>query len=270
MPTFHEPKHSLGAALSVEHIGTRRAVAWWIASELVRRHPHDLFVSEVQTHGLYGLSSTAGRLVIAPRPASEYQRKSMARPLVISTELDGLIHTPMDGGGQFSLTEALVSSDRRSYIVEQLEACIVIDSPAKTPPTAASSIGPRLVSALSSLSILGRTSWQFVGGVSFSGGVPTPRTHLLAYVPHAPERFEPVGGDFNGEPAYRYWFGLPGAPPDWLEKPSHWSMKAALLVDTWRGLAWCSSGQSVDLLDAYHSFGRSMFRLGLGLGLAVG
>jgi hypothetical protein len=218
--------------------GVVRGLAWWVASELIRRHPDQLRV--IETHpggGQYDCLSIYHR------------RRNQESALIVHLNLLGhLTHgtwfgAPEGGEGdnRFNWFEVLNARDRRSYVVKQLEAAAGLPSPNATPETTRRSIGPRALARFAASAALTTKRWSIVNGFLDTSYDAAVRTQYFEAFPGA--RLEPLRGDLLGQPAYRYWFVV-----DHRDRP-----QAA--VDAERGLAWPfgDTGPGIDLLSRYRA-----------------
>lgn len=221
-------------------------LAWWVAAELVRRHPGELHV--IETHPGGGQYDCVSIYRSSGRSGAE---------VVVHMNVTGtLTHGTWfrDGGERFNWLEVLLSANRRSYIVEQIERVEGLTSPPKTPSTDTSTVGPMLVAAFLERSVLGPARWCAVNGVADSSEGVHVRTECFEQFPDAERWCASVEGDFGGRREYRFWFvgeaGHAGAFS--LERP-------AFAVDTWTGHLWRRDpGDRVDLLGEHMASARSL------------
>jgi len=191
----------------------RRAFAWWIAAELVRRHPALLRV--IETHpggGQYDCLSL-------------YHRHSNA--LVANLNLTGSIHV---AGWSASVREdpptwadVIASEDRRSDFILPIERCAGLQPPGETPATTEQSVGIRLLARFAALAAFSARSWSIRNAYNDSSGMGSGVHSWAAAI--AGPKFEQLEGDLLRTPHYRYWFVL-----DQDKKPS-------TAIDVDRGLA---------------------------------
>src|SRR6478609_8707647 len=140
--TFDDRLHAAGEQHPVASYAMRQALAWWVAAELIRRHPTHVRVRE----SCY------------PYDCLSLQRRSSTQWQLVALLGQDLGHhiTPLNWGDseRFNWTEVLLAPDRRAYVVAQLELLEGLIPPASTPPTTATSIGPRLIAAFMGRSAL--------------------------------------------------------------------------------------------------------------------
>ena len=238
---FDPGLHGLGERIDLPYPVTR-ALAWWLAAELVRRHPKELRV--IETHPGGGQSDCV----------SLYRRDAHME-LVAHLNLNGHIthaswfhqtgaqrDSPVSDA-RFNWLEVLAAQDRRSYVVEALEGVCGLSRPAKTPSTERRSIGPRLLARFASAATFTTRRWEIRNAfLDTSGDISGPQNWVGQM--EGP-RFERVEGDFLGEPHYRLWAVL-----DHKDRP-------AAAVDVDLGLAWRRDqpGVTHDLMDLYAQHG---------------
>ncbi len=111
MARFEDPLHSLGERLQVPAFATRQALAWWVAADLLRRHPTELRVIEAYPHQ-YGMAVTLVRRL------PEAAHFSLAAFLTLAPSA----HLVTPKGGGFNWLDALLTQDRRAYVVERSTA----------------------------------------------------------------------------------------------------------------------------------------------------
>lgn len=201
---FDTRLHELGEQVELAY-PIKRALAWWIAAEIIRRHPDEIRV--VETHpggGLYDCVS------LFRRDANDSAAADM--------NLEGHItHASWFGnpGGdraagiadaRFNWLEVLASEDRRSYVIEALEGACGLKSPKKSPPTTSRSIGPRLLARFAGAAAFTTRTWHICNAVYDSSGMWSGVNKWVHDI-KGPE-FESQKGDLLREPYYRYWFVL--------------------------------------------------------------
>ena len=237
--------YALGESVQVPY-PLARAAAWWVAAELIRRHPKRLTV--VETHpggGQYDCVSVY-RTDTAPSTG-----------LVVFLNVAGhLTHEhwfgSTDSSGEddrFNWFEVIATPNRRRYVVEQLERVEGLTSPTSTPRTVRGSIGPLLLSHLATTMSIRRDGWDIRNAFHDSAGDWSGVLEWSRSVPGI--AFEAMPDDFANEPAYRYWGVL---DPDG---------QAAAIVDVRRGLAWRHDGDgiAIDLLGLYSAQQRRLDRV---------
>lgn len=260
MIRFDNHLHRAGEGVAANAAATQ-AAAWWVAAELVRRHPKRLMV--IETHpagGMYDCLSVYRRERV---PNSEPDKPGK---LILHMNLDGGAH--LTHGAWFEMSEAaqseerfnwpevILSNRRRSYVIEQLEAVERLSVPKRAPCTTRRSIGPRVISAFVGRTAFGRGSdreasdrgelpWTMINGWSLSESYSSYRSELFDPFPEI--GFRPPADGLPGAdeaPVYDYWFAV-----DQEGDPS-------VAVDVSRGRAWTPGEQDLDLLTAYSANGR--------------
>jgi hypothetical protein len=211
----------------------RRALAWWMAAELVRRHPALLRV--IETHpggGQYDCLSL-------------YHRQSDA--LVANFNLTGSIHVP---GWSANVrndpptwADVLASEDRRGDLILPIERCAGLQTPKETPATTEQSVGIRLLARFAALAAFSARCWSLRNAYNDNSGMGSGVQSWATAI--AGPKYERLEGDLLRTPHYRYWFVL-----DQHGKP-------ATAIDVDRGLAWCSGkpGEEFNLMKLYRARG---------------
>jgi hypothetical protein len=237
--------HHVGEGVAVP-LPIARAAAWWIAAELVRRHPGGLRV--IETHpggGLYDCIS----IYRTGSPDGE--------PLVAHLNLLGHIthgrwfHGDADDGTdrRFNWFEVIASNDRRGYVIEQLERVEGLSSPKATPRTTRRSIGPLLLAHAALTISAPHSRWNIRNAYCDTSGYDSGLYEWARAFPDLD--LTPRPGDLFGEPGYRYW----GVLDD--------EGRARCAIDTSRGLAWRADepGRSIDLIGEYEKRQRDLIRV---------
>jgi len=244
---FDQALHEAGERVSVQSLTLVRALAWTVASDLVRRHPTDLRVIETHPGG------------------GQYDCLSVVRWSADRSELENIVHlnvlghiTPNSWFGsvddeRFNWLEVLLCADRRCYVVTQLERTAGLQVPAHAPMPTSTSIGPMVISAFLGRSALGAAGWKAANGVCDSSQDVSVRRHLfeqLSWVGDAAADTAP-GAPFE-RPEYRFWF-LGSKDDEGVDLSS-----AAFAVDSWTGELWRHDGLHVDLLRQYRRANNSL------------
>ena len=230
---FDEHHHSIGEQIELPYPVTR-ALAWWIAAELVRRHPADLRV--IETHpggGQYDCLSL-------------YRRNSGTPRLVAHLNLLGHItpqswfDQPDDGPEtRFNWFEVLAAQDRRTHVIAQLERIEGLSSPSATPSTTKASIGPRVLSRFATSASISTRRWWISNGVYDSSGMDGGIQDWVSDIEGV--SLHRLPDDFGGEPAYRFWYVLDNEG------------KPFTAIDVDLGVAWRrdGNGEPIDLMAVY-------------------
>lgn len=161
--------HDLGEELSLPY-QVNRALAWWIAAEIIRRHPEEVRV--IETHPVGGQYDCVS-----------LYRRDADDSLIAHMNLEGHIrHKPwFEGSGgepdspvidpRFSWLEVLAAEDRRQNVIKALESVCGLTSPKKTPPTVTKSIGPRLIARFASALAFTSRTWHIRNAFHDSSGL---------------------------------------------------------------------------------------------------
>lgn len=222
--------HAVGETTELPE-ALQRALAWWVVAELIRRHPDKLEMHEEHPGGgQYDCLTIYDRAAYAAHGSAEL-------PLVYVNVTGHITHSDWfreqheDEGddGRFNWYEVLCAEDRRSYVIEQLEAVSGLPSPKSTPPTTSRSIGIRLLARFAELTAFTRqSSWD------------------LRTVRHERDLEQ---------------FMVPS--PGWRDG-QFWCVRDRdrphALIDIYAGLAWqvAQGDGGTDLLDAYRRNGSTL------------
>ncbi len=245
-PVFDEPLHTTGEHLYVRSFAMRQALAWWVAAELTRRHPTQLRVVEAHVHQ-YGMAVT-----VVSRGTSGLDGWTVAAFLTLGESF----HITPDHSdwsrGRFNWLDVLLAADRRGYVVNQLESVLALSPPRATPPTAASSVGVRLISTYLDRTALGPTRWVFLNGATVDDDSGSPAERLFEALPevHADRAHHTADDAVWHMVETRYWFLCPVNAADEAGPP-------VAAVDTAAGIAWNEHGR-IELLPAYHRVGNKI------------
>lgn len=223
-----------------------RTAAWWVASELVRRHPTRLTV--IETHpagGQYDCLAVyrtdcepAEAMVVLLNTAGHLTHGSWFR-----RERDD---DSCNEDDRFNWFEVLTAPRPRQYVVVQIERVEGLPTPRSAPRTTRRSVGARVLGRLASMLWARREGWELRNAYHDAGDASRETRAWADAVPGI--TFEPMVGDFAGQPAYRYWGVL---------KPDG---RPAAAVDVRRGLAWRPDGDGapIDLLAVYSACQRRL------------
>jgi hypothetical protein len=223
------------------HIGYRVAQAWWIASELVRRHPH-LFI--IETHPLDGFYDC---LDIVDLNGNKHQPK-------VSINRLGSVHVLDDDRFEpISLVDAM-SFDDAHVVVKRVETATGWGQSSVSPKTTARSLAYRVISRVLASLINDRQRWDvrcaWEGDSLFHD---SPTSHYLSKNPLAEFLLHTIPS-----------LGVPGEPLNHL-----WALQrndeVVALIDT-GGRVVTDSGLR-ELLPSYRAYNRSLTRV---IGEALG
>lgn len=240
MVWYDERLHELSSTVIVSSPSTIQALAWWVAAELIRRHPHELMVVEAQP-----ASGLANALILVQR--DDPDQNTLAR-LWFTPE--PAYSTPHDEQvtGHLSWLEILLAPNRRTDVVERIEIQLGLQAPRQTPPTDVRSIGPRVLAAFLQRTTLERPLWAVSNGAYANQDDAGARNDLFASMPAVRDD---RSGRYAGVDEYRasqhYWFIGPV-----VEGKARTPVAA---INTAAGLAW-HHGQRFDLLDLYERANR--------------
>lgn len=208
------------------------ALAWWIASELIRRHPNMLRV--IETHpggGMYDCLSIVNR---------------ETGQGLIDLNRNGRIrirrYDPRRGEGEIFVewVPVLMLGRRRKKFISSLQEALDLPTHTNALPTHKNSIGVRLLANLANRFSFSNKTWDLRNAwLDTSGYGEGPQTSWTDQFPKM-DRVD-LEGDCFGNSHYRYWFLI-----DFNKTPK-------LLVDADRGLAWDSQNVRFDLMEIYSS-----------------
>jgi len=229
--------HELGEQINLPY-AVKRALAWWIAAEMIRRHPEELRVIESHPGG-------------GQYDCLSLYRRGSEDALVAHLNLEGHITPvswfaePGDPGNsgvadaRLNWLEVLAAEDRRRYVIEALEGACGLASPHRTPSTVTTSIGPRLIARFASTAAFTSRTWHIRNAVHDSSGLTSGVNAWARDI--AGPGFEPSKSDLLGDPHYRYWFVLDS------------ECAAAAVVDVDRGVSWRRDRPAVayELMELY-------------------
>lgn len=216
------------------------ATAWWIAAELVKRHPEEITVIESHPGGgqsdCLSVYHTAGERL---------------KSVVLMNQHCGACH--LHGPGQLNWSQAIMASDRRRDVIEMYESAAGLKSPTSTPEAHRSSVAIRAIAAfMERVALAVHAPWTMENGyldtAGYDGGVREEHFQALPAV-NAYLRELPGDRGVLGFFEYRFWFLR-------ASKES----KPVLAIDQREGLAW-DQHREYDLFELYTDVGRSMDRL---------
>ena len=208
------------------------ALAWWLASELIRRHPKELRV--IETHpggGMYdcltlvsrdrGLTlvqlNRTGRIQIRYTDRSDHNREFYAEWLAL-----------------------LRLGRKRKLFIKSIEEALNLPTRSNALPTHQHSVGVRLIANLAGRIAFSNKTWDLRNMMADTSGVGGgPHDKWMASFPQLD--LPRLQTDLLSSPHYRYWCLL-----DFKKEPM-------LCIDVDRGLAWRSLTGRYDLMDLYSS-----------------
>lgn len=242
-PTFNaEELHHKADGLEVPAVATVNALAWWVAAELVRRHPTEIQIAEESPW-----SGWWNALVVLRTGGPEPKRLCFLR-LSPSSGFLPLVASPMGGG--INWAEMLLVPNRRDDVVLRIEAQLGLTPPRQTPSTTARSIGPRILAAFLQRTSLERQLWAFGNGSSVDQESVGPNEELFnSYPLAAQDRAARYPDADRFRSSQHYWFI--GPVIDKTARPP------VTVINTTEGIAWFD-GHEFDLLALYKRFGSKL------------
>lgn len=251
---FDQRLHEAGERCPVEDKSVSRALAWWIAAELVRRHPGRLQI--IETHPMDGHYDCISVFDQGVEGAGD-------PGIVLHMNVDPGTHIThrswfsdeSEDETRFNWLEVLLCGDRRRYVVKQLERVEGLPSPSRTPSTRPESIGPLVIAAFLQRSLLGPAKWQALNGVEDPAYGDNIRSELFSAIPGARIASDcGIDGVDHLQPEYRFWFLAEENRDGSTDAPT-------VAIDTWAGLLWRADGPEVDLMSVYSDESRSLDRV---------
>ncbi len=252
---FNDAPHAAGEQTSIGSFALMDALAWWIGSELMRRHPGELFLRRTGSEFQYNVLAVTRRMAGVPGRSREVgaMNRQPGSHLTTGTWFDNSSSTK-----RFNWLEILASPDRFKYVVEQLEKEAGLRSPTSAPATVASSVGPRLIAGFLVRTIFTRKKWVALAGLEDSGmGEAWTHDTLFQNFPGTEQLIPSPSPNAYVEGDYRFWFLCPTEPGKHEQESSAKDPTVAIDID--HGLLWTQKTPSpVNLIDAYNKAGRSM------------
>lgn len=246
---WFEPAHALGEnRLMVESDALRQALVWQVAAELIRRHPKTLRLHMADIHQ-YGPA-------LIPM---QFNRHGQWQALHLMTWGKGMHITPCGqdwSSGRFNWLDVLLTPDRRTYVVEQLERQAGLTPPTTTPPTASTTIGARFVAAFMAKTALAPAlKWLAVNGLVEDDEDRSPANELFEAMPAVQTDWS--RRDLEEEwSTSRYWFLLPYLS-EWDSDPANPPYPPPVAaIDFVTGTLWTPDGKHRDLMSEYSKHGR--------------
>jgi len=242
-------RHTVGEKLHLDRHAIE-AASWRLASELIRRHPDELYAIE-----MHPMSGQYDCLTV---------RRRRGGPIGDDESLFNLNRNPYghvtprswfkDEGERFNWLDVALSPDLRREIVVPLEREEGLEVPSETPPTTNTSIGIRVIAEALAMKLHSRPLVALNGVLDSSGmGGSGVRWELVSsFDGLAAELGGPANDDLRDHPAYRYWF---------VVRDHEHSMKPVLAIDTWRGYVWREGLRKARLMRLYDECNRDIHLL---------
>jgi hypothetical protein len=168
------------------------AQSWWIASELVRRHPHLRIVETHPGGGQYDCLTLIDRSEGAVRAVVDLNRV-------------GRMHVPGTDGAEPLDWAAALAANGGHDVVRALEAACGLPTPRTAPPSGPAVLCYRIIARVLTSLVDQRHAWDVRNGEIDSSGGSGRRPELDEF-PSVVESMRHVRpDDLFGEPAYRFW-----------------------------------------------------------------
>ncbi|NBS30179.1 MAG: hypothetical protein EBS76_06625 [Actinobacteria bacterium] len=255
-----DPLHRPGENLPLSNWPLVHAAAWWIAAELVRRHPGELRVYDTGSHFQYDVLAVSKMSRNKPTSGSSavvWMNRHSQGHLTTGSWFDDPSSTE-----RFNWIDVLMAPNRLTYIIEQLEREAGLTSPKTSPTTKPNTIVPRIIAGFLARAAFTKKKWVAVNGVWDNGvGEAETRDGLFSAVPGMKSKAPNPRGGFFDESTFRYWFLCPHTGPQdpgmhyW---PSNDAAPPAVGFDTESGHCWNGSGKRINLIERYDAVGRSI------------
>ncbi|GAA1276086.1 hypothetical protein GCM10009609_43850 [Pseudonocardia aurantiaca] len=168
------------------------AQSWWIASEIVRRHPELRLIETHPGGGLYDCLTIVGP---GPHPAS-----------LIQLNRQGRIHVSARAEFEpIEWQEVLRSADAHD-VVRRLEAGAGFRSPTTTPASTPAVLGYRVISRVLSSLVNDKRQWDARNGqLDSADGAFEPNPQLQQFPTVREAASQRRADDILGQPHYRFW-----------------------------------------------------------------
>ena len=250
--------HECGEQLDVPR-RLKESLSWEVASEVVRRHPGQLMLAELQPGG--GQYDCLSILRIDRQDAETVH---------LNRNPKGHLNVPMRDSFDVrpNWTQVLLA-ENRPELIQIIERQLLLQSPSHTPETTSKSIGYRLLSSLISSHVHNKTNLFATHG--WYDGELGERNAAMDHFDALPMTIE--SGLNNSEsalfnsPAANFWFlyELPRSKQsrDYLEFDIG-KNQPLLAIDCYQGTLYTRS-KSCDLMSEYQKVERKIERLELGM-----
>lgn len=248
--------HGLGEQAGISQWPLVHAAGWWVASELVRRHPGELKVyltgGEFQ-YDVLAVSRMGGQIVRGKSTAIVWMNRNPGCHFTTGTWFDDSSSTE-----RFNWLEVILAPDRIEYVIRQLEREAGLSSPAKSPPTTSQSIVARVISGFLTRSVFTRSKWLALNGMWDNGmGEASSNRNLFNAIPGMRDLVPVPDDGFFDNDTYRYWFlsrAVPTSTSPWPQSDGG----PLIGFDSNSGQCWDLAGRHVDLMKRYNELGRSV------------
>lgn len=219
------------------------AQSWWLASELVRRHPHLIAYEMHPGGGMYDVLC-----VTDPRAAVVDQ----ATPSIMLNRV-GTIQVHAHGDTFMIGTWAdVLEANSPHVMVKELEAAIGLTAPAKSPASTPRALAYRFFATVLNTTINDRHHWDVRCEYSDTSGYGGGRDGYLKKFPAIEQVLRDTPTlNLPGEPESHYWALLRNQEP--------------LLIVSMEGKLYRRTGQTTDLMHAYQKHRRRIIPMTLSL-----
>lgn len=243
-----EAAHDNEPASDVGWGATRIALAqsWWIAAELVRRHPRLLAYEMHPGGGQYDVLCVTDPDSLSPHAPAEHL------PRVMLNRVGTLqVHRGADSMVVATWLQALESPTPHS-IVKDLEGCAGWPPPQTAPTTTKRTLIYRLFASVLTMTLNDRYPWDVRSEFFDTSGYGGPRAGYLAAFPAAVEsaRTAPALG-IHGEPESHFWA---------LRRGSE-----TVAIVSIEGQAYFADGKQTDLMSEYDKHNRRIIPMTVAL-----
>lgn len=232
-----------GAAVVTPEPAQRFVIAqsWWIASEIVRRHPELRIVETHPGGGQYDCLTLAAGTHANPSSLIDLNRV-------------GSIHVHTDSSFEALRWNEVLTARGGHDVVRAVESAAGLTAPRQAPATGPRTLIYRLLARTLTSLVDDRHAWDARSGQVDSSGYGGGARPELEQFPSVVEELRSVHpDDLFGLPAYRFWILLRGQDP-------------LAVLDT-DGHAHFTDRPPHDLLPVYRRCGRSLMAT---LGAAIG
>ena len=238
-----------------------QSAAWWIASELMRRHPGKFFAFE--TGGEYQYDVIAVNWI---EPPVDTEKQVVWMNMMPAGHLTtGTWFADSASTERFNWLDVIGSANRIEYVICQIEREAGLASPQKVPATRRSTIAARVISGF-----LDRTIWNSKSWVARCASA----TSGMGEASHNSGPFRSIPGMSDAAPTladdavlsashFRHWFLCPTVADESAATVGSSMFRPAagppkIGFDLENGLCWNGTGDPIDLMGEYEKVGRSV------------